>query len=245
MKFACLALSIALVVVFASVSDSAPNKKQKKTAVVSSSSTNNNNNNNNDGGDITLTLAEEQQADMAKVIRNRRTPTNVTSDGRTILMSESMSEYPTGWRVVNSGWTWGIPTSLHDPGHRAVVGNNLINKGFYPPHTHGMTLVSKSFSTVGYTDLLLNFDRFLGVLAKDEASISICLERLVNCEQIWVNSGRIVDTMWDQKYYSIPAQFENNPAVVIKFNLDSNSHASALDTGHFGWNIKQVVVTGV
>ncbi len=180
-------------------------------------------------------------------VPNPPDPPNPPNPG-VVIFQESMVNYPSGWTVNMSGaaWHYGRPSSSLDPRGFSVVGNVISGSGFYPePIANSQQLISKSFSTVGYKSVAVSFDRFLGVQADDVVSVHVC-EPGAGCVTLWTNSGAVNDTTWKNVVYTLPPEKWGKPRITIRFGLGPvQKAANGSSSSSFGWNIKQLIVTGI
>ncbi len=155
-----------------------------------------------------------------------------------------MASYPTGWTVNIAGiWQYGRPSSTFDPHDFPVVGTVIFGTGLYPePLPLECLYISKAFSTVGYSSLKLEFDRFLGVKADDSVTVYACAGS--ECSLLWQNNGEILDTAWRKLTLKIPDSMRERQSVQIKFGLGPTQMNGNVLTNSFGWNIKNFAVSG-
>ncbi len=167
-----------------------------------------------------------------------------TSVSYTQIYAASMASYPTGWSVNTSGtWFYGKPTSTFDPHDFVVVGTVISGTGLYPePITAPQLLISKAFSTVGFSAIKLEFDRFLGVKADDTVTVYACAGS--ECSLLWQNSGEIIDTAWTKVTLNLPMSMQERQSVQIKFGIGPTQKSGDVLTNSFGWNIKNFVISG-
>lgn len=163
------------------------------------------------------------------------------------IYTESMASYPSGWTVNIAGaWSYGRPSSPLDPKDANVVGNNLIGTGLYSePLAQNNQLISKGFSTVGFTSVTLSFDRFLGVQSDDFVSIHGCAPAPVGCVLLWINGTAVIDTAWRTITLRLPTSLLGIDKVQIRFGIGpTRASGTGAATNSFGWNIKNMVITG-
>jgi len=149
------------------------------------------------------------------------------------------------WTLPVGGWQWGKPTSTSDPKDSFVLGNTITGNGFYSePLAASLQAVSPSISSVGRSGLTLTFDRFLGVLDDDLATIHACVVG-GTCYQVFSNKGAaVLDMAWTSRSYVLPSGVENRAAIEIRFGLGpTRKRANGNASASFGWNIKNVQVT--
>jgi hypothetical protein len=138
-----------------------------------------------------------------------------------------------GWAVAppNKGAVSGPATAQQ--GNKALVTNP---GGNYPANFYTYMNLP-SISTVGYTDIRLSFQRWLGV-ANDEATI-----------RFFVNGGgtnaiatnyTLLETGWGLQNYNLSSAANGADSITIEFYISSDGSAHS-----FGWNIDDLVVSGV
>ncbi len=177
---------------------------------------------------------------LPTTVTTTRTPT--TSTDLTIY-NESMKQAPRGWTVDNVGvWAYGKPTSDADPKTDFVVGTVITGTGLYPePLTVSHGIYSKEFSTVGFSSVRLEYDRFLGVNADDLATIHVCVN---GCSLIWLNNGTLIDRDWRRHRIALPDSALNQTKVKIRFGLGPTRKTGDAFSNSFGWNIKEFSIIG-
>ena len=137
---------------------------------------------------------------------------------------------------------YGRPSSTNDPRDYIVIGNVITGTGLYTrPITGTQQVITKAFSTVGYSDAVLFFDRFLGIMAGDIVTVHGCTVSPSACYLMWQNTGAVVDTTWTRVTHMLPALTRNSPSVQIRFGLGP---VVATGASSFGWNIRNILVIG-
>lgn len=159
-----------------------------------------------------------------------------------IIYAADMRTYPVGWSVNVAGtWNYGRPTSPFDPRDSNVVGNVIAGSGLYPPNIRqSQDLLSREFSTVGFSSVNLTFDRFLGLARGDVAAVRVCTRAPNVCTILWQSSfaPEIRDTQWTRVSYTFPLSFLGNTHVFTRFGLGPTLGSS------FGWNIRNYTISG-
>ena len=162
-----------------------------------------------------------------------------------LLFSFPMDTDP-GW-TTEGQWAFGQPLGAGgDPasGHTGlyVYGYNLA--GQYAASIPAYNLTTPAFNFTGYMNIELRFWRWLGVESStyDHARI---LVSTTGTEESWVElwsnpSTSIIETAWSFQSYTLPAQFNNQPAVYIRWVM------GPVDTSvqYSGWNIDDVAIYG-
>lgn len=140
---------------------------------------------------------------------------------------------PAGRTGTSQGVAWTDP--LGAVSATGAWGNDLGGSGFngaYQANVHS-ALVSPAFNCTGRTNVQLIFKRWLTVeeAIYDHATIS------VNGTPVWSNqlNGHTLDTSWTTQVVDISAVADNNPSVVLQFELQSDG---GLELG--GWQIDDV-----
>jgi hypothetical protein len=173
-------------------------------------------------------------------------------EGRQVLFSDDMTDDPGSPR--DSGWEWGAPAQGAVGGPdaafsgTAVLGYNLSGRyepGLNPPRR----VILPAVNTIGMGQIQLNFQRWLGVAYlqtgapsgrhADYARIHFSTDG-ITWVQLWANAGEVSDSGWTAQQYSLPASAENTASLYLRFEIESDG-----DIESFGWNIDDLVVTGM
>lgn len=168
-----------------------------------------------------------------------------TPSSPVVIYEASMATQPSGWTVGGNAaaWSHGTPTSTFDPKGFPVIGNYLKGTGLYPePLNVNAQILSDSFSTVGFSNLQLEFDRYLGVESDDRVTVVACASG--TCALLWQNSGAVKDVAWQRIRYDIPNLVQGKPVTLIGFGIGPTKSNGTQLTNSFGWNIKKVSVSG-
>ncbi len=164
-----------------------------------------------------------------------------------VIYEASMVTRPAGWGITSDPqgvWSFGTPRSTFDPKDSPVVGNFLTGTGLYPePIAKKVQLASASFSTIGFSDLRLEFDRYLGIEADDRVSILAASQ--IFGSVLWQNSGAIKDTAWQRITLSLPNLVSDQPLTSIRFEFGPTKSNGTQLTNSYGWNIRKFRITGV
>ena len=136
-------------------------------------------------------------------------------------------------------WQYGIPNGESgDPGFphspQFVWGNDLGSgswNGAYQNNQHNF-LQMRTLNCSGWTNIYLQFYRWLRISSGDEAQI------LVNNQVVWSNYRReLKDKKWNLQIVNISQIAAESDSVVIRFCLQSNNSGSS-----GGWTIDDVMV---
>ncbi|MFH1998091.1 MAG: M28 family peptidase [Planctomycetota bacterium] len=160
------------------------------------------------------------------------------------IFADDFESSGTNWTFGTGGeWTRNMPTGVggYDPDHAAseakVWGNDLGlsgSDGNYEAYLNTW-LQSPSIDCTGETGVTLRYYRWLTVEEGkyDQATIT------VNGHELFSNpySGDFIDTAWELHEIDISAYADNNPNVILRFTLASDSY---VERG--GWNIDDLHV---
>ncbi|MBU1077921.1 MAG: right-handed parallel beta-helix repeat-containing protein, partial [Spirochaetes bacterium] len=102
-------------------------------------------------------------------------------------------------------------------------------------------ITSPVIDCTGYTNVYLNFYRFLGVEqpAWDHAYISVY--NGIGWTQIWANTITIADSEWGYQSFNVSAYADNNANFRVRFGIGTSDGSWA----YCGWNIDDLYVTGM
>lgn len=159
-----------------------------------------------------------------------------------VIYSANMKVYPSGWTVNVAGtWGYGKPSGTYDPKDSNVIGNVISGTGLYPKPLAGVHLINSPLFSLANTNTgTLTFDRFLGILEGDTATIEVCVAGV--CTQLWRNVCTVSDLTWTRVSYVLPASVQRQSAVRIRFGLGPTIGTSNTMSS-FGWNIRNLTVT--
>ena len=153
------------------------------------------------------------------------------------------------WKVTtnhHNDWQWGTPQGKAGDPSSAFSGtkcwgtdlgyddyNGTSWNGYYQHDVYNY-LKSPTFDCSGLQNVELKFQRWLNVLPGDAARIKI------NSNIVWTSPTEgILDKQWTEQLVDIAALADDNAAVTVMFELQSNSDGWA-----GGWNIDDILVTG-
>jgi hypothetical protein len=175
----------------------------------------------------------------------------ITNQFQTIY-SFDMSSDP-GWTMDpaanpnNPGWAFGTPTGTNDPHDRQCYGynNTTTNSGNYPNSmtaTEWLTSTALNFS--GYSTVLLQFDRYLGVESStyDHAYVDVSNDGGATWTHVFENPATTTnDSAWTTVTYDITGIAANQANVKVRWGLGATDSS----VNYRGWNIDNVLFTGV
>ncbi len=129
-----------------------------------------------------------------------------------------------------------------------VLGIDLSGLGSYPGDyeinlgDRAYQAISPAFSCIGYTNVQLNFQRWLGVEspAFDHAYIDISINNGSSWTQIWTNSSEIAELAWGLETIDISSYADNQPQVKLRWCLGSSDGSWQ----YCGWNIDDLLIEG-
>jgi hypothetical protein len=162
---------------------------------------------------------------------------------------------------TNKGWTLsgefertspqglGGSTGNPDPS-TAYAGSNVMGvdlTGLGPtPGDYEKSLTDRAYQAIsptlncsGYTNVVLSFQRWLGVQKQDHAYIDISINNGATWTQIWTNSNTINSTAWTLQTINISAYANNQPHVKIRFCIGTTNNKKQ----YCGWNIDDFQIT--
>jgi subtilisin family serine protease len=159
------------------------------------------------------------------------------------LLFHDNFETDTGW-TLGGEWERATPLALGsgsgDPSiaysGSAILGTDLTGSGVFPGDYEpivSQTAQSPAFSTSGVPGPELIIRRKLGVMAADDAKITL---NTVFSQAVWTSSDAVDDDDWTEVRYDIDGG-GNLASLRISFVMDSHfpNHA-------YGWNIDEIVV---
>ncbi|MBL7076161.1 MAG: S8 family serine peptidase [Kiritimatiellae bacterium] len=153
-----------------------------------------------------------------------------------------------GW-TAEAGWAFGTPlgngSHAGDPlgGHTDinVYGYNL--NGDYENDLTNRYLTTGSLDCSNYRDVVLSFYRWLGVehSAFDHAQVEVSSNG-THWTSVWSHDGgTISDAAWSNVIYDISGVADNQSSVFLRWSMGPTDSSET----HPGWNIDDVVVSGV
>ncbi len=126
-----------------------------------------------------------------------------------------------------------------------VIGTDITGLGSYPGNYEPMlpplayVATTPEISTDFYTDVRLNFQRWLNVHLFDRASIDISTDNGATWTTIWDNQQVQNTSSWSQASYLVP-RANRQQSVRFRFTLGDTGGTNLQS----GWNIDNLVVTG-
>ncbi|MBE9468675.1 MAG: T9SS type A sorting domain-containing protein [Bacteroidetes bacterium] len=173
-----------------------------------------------------------------------------TTFGQTVVFSDDF-ETENGWIFTgefergtpdgNGGYYHGNenPTSAYSEIN--VIGTDL--DGDYPNRLgkRAYSAISPAFDCLGYSKVVLNFQRWLNVEQPSCDHVYIDVWDGTSWNKVWENGATITEDAWSLQSLDISAFAGNQSNVKIRFALGST------DSGwtYSGWNIDDVKITGI
>jgi hypothetical protein len=145
-----------------------------------------------------------------------------------------------GW-TLDPQWEYGTPTysgSGPTSGHTGtrIIGYNL--SGNYQDRLDSRYATTPPINASGSTSLTLRFRRWLGLRSNDSARIQASVDG-ITWEDVWVSSGTVADSAWQQVQYSLPAQVAGSSTLRLRWGISSNPALNEI-----GWNLDDIEVLG-
>jgi hypothetical protein len=156
------------------------------------------------------------------------------------------NNFENGWSDLNfdptaPGWAVGAPNkgavggpTTAQQGSRALVTHP---GGNYPGNVYSSVYLP-NISTVGYTDIRLEFQRWLGVANGDQARIRFFVDGGFGNDIF--NNANVFDPNWGLQTYNLSSVAAGVNSLSIELILFSDGA-----THSFGWNIDDIKLTGV
>ena len=169
--------------------------------------------------------------------------------GQAVLYSADMSVDPRWTFDAGTGqykWEYGVPAGIGGDPTSGHTGDNVVGydlNGSYPPSmTTTEYAATPAFSTIGYTDVTLEFWVWLNIEDSKYDHANIQVWNGSSWITIWNHSGDTVVTRngFGYRRYFLPASVSNQPQVKIRWGMGPTDNAVCL----CGWNIDDVLVTG-
>lgn len=172
---------------------------------------------------------------------------------------------PSGWRTRGDSWEWGNPSGGFgqnasdknpDPriDHTSNIDNNVYGQGlgtgvnstysdiYLGSHYHNSFewLISPSINCSGLTNTVLSFWRYANLETNyDEAYLEISNNNGSTWSNLWEDEYPN-DDHWVQRVIDISAYADNQSNVKLRWSSKSDNY-----TTYSGWNIDDIIVTGV
>ncbi len=150
-----------------------------------------------------------------------------------------------GWTLEPS-WAWGDPTGSGGDPQNGFTGTNVLGYNLSGTYTNSMTVKHATSTSIDCSDLEgvnVSFRRWLGVESSqyDHAVFSVS-NNGSTFQTIWSNpASDLVDTSWVEVNYDISAVADGQAAVYLRWTMGSSDSLVV----YSGWNIDDVVITGV
>ena len=136
---------------------------------------------------------------------------------------------------------WGNPDPENAYNGTYILGTDLTSDGVYSNSLTNRqdSAVSPIFDCFYYKDVTLYFVRWLNIEFFDNCYIDISTDSSVTWNQLWENSGSIVENSWSTLTYELAdADFKEN--VNVRFGLGATNG----DRQYTGWNIDDFIIVG-
>ncbi|GMU23701.1 MAG: hypothetical protein AMXMBFR13_37790 [Phycisphaerae bacterium] len=197
--------------------------------------------------EITLTVTDDQgkPASDSVTVRVSRPP-------QTIL-SANMDSDP-GW-TTEGLWQWGVPLG-NDGLHGGMLNGPDPTSGCTGAHVYGYNLAggyedflprtaltTPPIDCTGYTDVSLRFCRWLNVEESlyDHASVEVSNDGLTWVTLFEHSGGTLIETSWSVQEYDLSGVADDRATVYIRWVMGPSDET----WNYGGWNIDDVVITGV
>lgn len=126
-----------------------------------------------------------------------------------------------------------------------VLGTDITGQGMYPGN-YEPNLAEKAYRATSpeldmlyYTNVSLNFQRWLNVEFEDKVFIEVSTDGGTTWEQVWFNNKFEISANWSHQSYSLPSAARKRN-VKVRFSLGPTDPSS----NYSGWNIDDVYITG-
>ena len=143
-------------------------------------------------------------------------------------------------------WQYGLPSGLVGNPSEAYTGDNIIGYNLEGRYQNSMSstqyATTPAFSTVGYTDVTLEFRVWLSVESSRYDHVNIQVWDGANWITVWKHAGDtyITKSRWSYRHFVLPDSTYDQPEVKIRWGVGPTDGG----LGYCGWNIDDVFVTG-
>ncbi len=143
-------------------------------------------------------------------------------------------------------WEYGLPSGLVGNPSEAYTGESVVGYNLEGRYQNSMTsrqyATTPAFSTVGYTDVTLEFRVWLSVESSDYDHVNIQVWNQSNWITLWDHAGDtyITKSRWSYRNFVLPASTYDQAEVKIRWGVGPTDGG----LGYCGWNIDDVLVTG-
>lgn len=145
---------------------------------------------------------------------------------------------------LDDGWSVADPDkgAVNGPADAAQGGFALVTYagGTYPANVD-ISAELPAFSTLGFTDVRVEIQRWLGLRRLGNSYDYGSVEYSVNGGP-WTAAqthANLIETRWATRSYSLPAAVNGQTSVRVRFRLETDANYAS-----FGWNIDDLRITG-
>lgn len=193
-----------------------------------------------DNGTYTVDLVTHQVADIEGAYALAQTLGTFTCRVPRLLYAATMSEDPV-W-MLDSGWAFGPPAGAGGDPSAGWDGTNVVGynlDGEYVKNLARRYATTPAFDCSSATSVTLQYQRWLGVVANDTATIEVSANG-GGWVPVWNASGTINDSVWTAQSLDLTAVAAGRAAVRIRWGMGSNTDKQT----SCGWNLDNVEVVG-
>ncbi len=151
-----------------------------------------------------------------------------------------------GFTYDGGDWAYGQPQGLSGDPAAGYTGNNVLGYNLAGDYVNSMpryNATSPSLDFSNYTDIQLEFQRWLGVESAswDHAGIEISTDGGATWASVWEHAGSTLnETAWSLQNYDISSWADGQSDVQIRFAMGTTDGSVT----YHGWNIDDVVFRG-
>ena len=169
------------------------------------------------------------------------------SGGPPVVYSADMSVDP-GWTYSyggTDGWAYGVPAGNTGDPTSGYTGDNVVGYNLDGNYQNNIQetryATTPAFSTVGYTDVTLEFHYWLTIEESRYDHAEIQVWDGTDWITLWDHQGTtFVSKNWRYWYFELPESAWNQPEVMIRWGMGPTDSGQS----YCGWNIDDVIVTG-
>jgi len=149
-----------------------------------------------------------------------------------------------GWSMEGE-WAFGVPQGIGGDPETGYTGTNVYGynlAGVYSNNLSVQWLTSTAMDCSAYTQVMLEFSRWLGIDAasNDLASVEVSSNG-TNWIPVWTHSGNaLTNTAWENVSYDISAVADGESTVYVRWAMGLTDASGTA----CGWNIDDVVLNG-
>ncbi|GEM_PF-6257992 len=150
-----------------------------------------------------------------------------------------------GW-TLEPNWAWGDPAGSGGDPQNGYTGTNVLGYNLSGTYSNSMTVKHATSTAIDCSDLEgvnVSFRRWLGVESSqyDHAVFSVS-NNGSTFQTVWSNpASDLTDTSWVEVNYDISSVADGQAAVYLRWTMGSSDSLVV----YCGWNIDDVVITGV